>query len=117
MGARSVAGSLRHMHPARRTALGVGAFAGLEALLATYVLLAVGSARMGLFIAACSIATAALAIALDRLLRPAPPAPDGGGGSKPAPVPPPEPSWWPAFERDLGAYTDSRRSREPSAPR
>ncbi|UJA19794.1 hypothetical protein HJD18_05950 [Thermoleophilia bacterium SCSIO 60948] len=104
------------MDPARRTAFGVGAFAALEAALAAYVLAAVGSVRIGLFVTACAVATAGLAVALERLLRPASP-PPGEGGTGPMPEPPPEPSWWPDFERELDAYSQSRRRRDPASTR
>ena len=60
------------------------------------------------FFGGCALLTLGVTLLAAPLMRPRDDGPDGGGGG-PAPLPEdPEPPWWPAFERELREYMNSR---------
>jgi hypothetical protein len=92
------------------TAVGAVTVAG-EAALAAAVFASGGPDRIGLYLAVCAVATAAMIAALHKLLG-LPPRDSGGGGGDGAPPDEPPP-WWPEFEREFRAHVQARDARPP----
>jgi len=93
---------------------GIAAVA-VELGLGVVALVNLGPSRIALYPVACAIASAAVTVALWRLLGRGPGGPgrgDGRGGESRDPQPP----WWPQFERDLDEYS-RKRARALAQPR
>lgn len=75
--------------------------AAAEALLGALL----ASTVLGPYFWVTAAATAALAVAVPRLMNAPPEGPEGGGGEEDPDDPPP---WWPQFEQALRAYERDR---------